>query len=225
MSEIINKEFENEHIVVLDKPCGVLSVPSRMGVADERPVLGIELQKSLGRPIYPVHRLDEETSGLIIYAKTPEAQKLLSRAFESHHVQKTYQALTTTQTNYTSLIKTTFTNHLVRGKKRSFEATHGKWAETYIADIQHHLNDGLLWTLAPKTGRSHQLRVQLAMRGYPIWGDKLYGSDQSLPESLILPSGSFHDRAIGLRAIQLEFSDGAIEKKLLMPLTLQVHGW
>lgn len=199
--------FENEHLILVDKPSGYLSVPSRMGISDPRPVVGIQLQNYVGTPIFPVHRLDEETSGLLLFAKTKPAQKILSGAFEQHQVQKTYQALSELQAGAQNCLHLTFKNKLVRGKKRSFEAEHGQYAETWIENIECFSTKYWLWTLQPKTGRSHQLRVQLAMRGYPLLGDKLYGGPSSLPSHLYLPPGSLVEKTIGLRAIKLDFQN------------------
>lgn len=85
--------FENPQFLVIDKPAGWLSVPGRQGEDDVRPCLGRELEKTHGR-IWPVHRLDLEVSGLILYARTAAAHREASMAFERHRVQKTYQAFT-----------------------------------------------------------------------------------------------------------------------------------
>lgn len=218
--------FENNQIIVIDKPSGFLSVPSRMGISDSRPVVGMLLQEYVGKPIFPVHRLDEETSGLLIFAKTPKAQKILSRGFEMHTIQKTYQALTIFEKSFESLRHTVLKNSLFRGKKRSFEAAHGQNAETLVTDaVVQGDCQFLLWSLEPKTGRSHQLRVQLAMRGFPIIGDALYGSTETLPANLLLPPQSLSDQAIGLRAIQLDLSKVKEIESLEVPLVLKAFAW
>lgn len=218
--------FENSHLIAVDKPSGFLSVPSRMGVADTRPVLGIILQEYVGKTIFPVHRLDEETSGIILFAKTSLAQKILSRGFETHTVQKTYEAITGYKESFESLQNAVFKNKLVRGKKRSFEADHGQYAETLVTNVSRFSGDELLnWTLLPKTGRSHQLRVQLAMRGFPIAGDQLYGSQNKLPPSLSLPAQSLVDKAIGLRAIQLDLTNLKDIESLEGPTVIRSFKW
>ena len=85
--------FQNEHFVIVDKAPLVLSVPSRMGEDETRPVLGLILEKDLGRTVYPVHRLDFEVQGLIMYALTPAAHKAGNAWFEQKIVFKKYSAI------------------------------------------------------------------------------------------------------------------------------------
>lgn len=225
MIEEFDTVYEDENLIVVDKPAGFLSVPSRMGKEDPRPVLGIELQKLIGAPIFPVHRLDEETSGVLLFAKTKLAQSIYSRAFEQHKVQKTYQALTNNAENYQKLSGSVLKNNLFRGKKRSFEAPHGQYAETHVSEIKLFNSTYLMWTLLPKTGRSHQLRVQLSMRGFPIVGDKLYGSNFDFPSELKLPAQCKPEHAIGLRAIALEFENTKELLSLGTPLAFKTFSW
>ncbi len=89
--------FENEHVVVCDKPSGVLSVPDRLGKDSKRKCLGLELQKKLQRQIFPAHRLDFEVSGLIIYAKTARAHEITQNWFQKKQIQKYYLAQTLKQ--------------------------------------------------------------------------------------------------------------------------------
>ncbi len=218
--------FQNEFVIAIDKPCGFLSVPSRMGKNDPRPVLGLILQENLNQAIFPVHRLDEETTGIILFAKSSHAQSLLNQSFEKHEVQKTYQALTSFKPDYPKMIGSVFKNLLCRGKKRSFEAPHGKIAETKIDNILNINENLLLWTLSPRTGRSHQLRVQLAMRGFPLVGDQLYGSDLILnTNQYYLPPSSKLEYAIGLRSIMIEFKKNEILRELNLPRSLLVQKW
>lgn len=180
--------FESSEIVVIDKSPGVLSVPSRLGEKETRPIAGIELQKNLKKQIFPVHRLDFEVSGILIFALNSKAHKILNTAFENSIVRKTYQAVTCKNNEassfpFNSLME--WKSKIVRGKKRSFFADYGKDAVTQ-AQIIHQQNQKFYeWRLNPLTGRSHQLRLEVSSRGYPILGDKLYGSDQALAENEI----------------------------------------
>lgn len=225
MAVSIDALFENENVILVDKPAGYLSVPSRMGVADPRPVVGILLQEQLGQTLFPVHRLDEETSGLLLFAKNSSAQRTLNRSFELHTVQKTYQAISEFKESYEALVGSVLKNKLFRGKKRSFEAPHGQSAETKVLAAEAYQQKYLIWSLQPFTGRSHQLRVQLAMRGFPILGDRLYGSTLSFPEHLPLPTSSLRGSAIGLRAVALEFSNSDEMAGLGMPARLETCLW
>lgn len=217
--------FENKQVLIVDKPSGYLSVPSRFGRGDARPVVGLLLKEYVGQNIFPVHRLDEETSGLLVFAKTTQAQVALNRAFEQHVVKKSYQAITETKIGSEALLGSTLKNKLFRGKKRSFEAPHGQQAETLVTHIQPYDSKYLLWNLQPITGRSHQLRVQLALRGFPILGDVLYGSSLNIPKDLFLPHLSQPEKAIALRSVSLDFSEAKDINTLEMPFRFQTKGW
>ncbi len=89
--------FQNQHFVAVDKPAGWLSVPSRWGTDEERPCVGLLLQEQLRSKIYPVHRLDEPVSGLLLFALNAAAHRAANAWFADHHIQKTYEAMTTHQ--------------------------------------------------------------------------------------------------------------------------------
>jgi tRNA pseudouridine32 synthase/23S rRNA pseudouridine746 synthase len=204
--------FQSERWAACDKPPGWLSVPSRMGRADPRPVLGLALETALGRRVWPVHRLDLEVSGLILFALDAEAHRCASRWFETHDVRKTYEAWTTVATPAPP-DEQEWRCRLARGKKRAFEAPHGKDAVTLARALDlvtygaHTLQR---WRLQPLTGRSHQLRYELARHGHPIVGDALYGSE--------LP---FRPDAIALRSVQLDFRTCKEHAALGLPDTLE----
>ncbi len=188
--------FQNEHFIAVEKRPLTLSVPSRSGAADLRPCVGSELQKILGKQIYPVHRLDFEVGGVLLFAKNTQAQKWASRQFEEHLVQKTYRAVAPRSLESQETFR--WMNRIHRGKKRSFEALHGKEAitEARIISSFSEEKDWDLWELRPKTGRPHQLRFHMMLHVKPIIGDHLYGS----LENWIQPG-------IALHAVALEFAD------------------
>ena len=190
-----NIVFQNNFFIALDKPHNYLTTPSRMGEADLRPCLGLELQALLGQQIFPVHRLDFEVSGLTLFALQPRAHALANGWFEKRLVVKTYQAITegTVPKGPFPMI---WKNKLVRGKKRSFEAPHGQLATTEAFLARGSTTNTLKWQLHPLTGKPHQLRVHLSMNGFPIWGDKLYGSQVENPST-----------GIALRSVQLNFKN------------------
>lgn len=185
--------FQNEHAVVVDKPALWLSIPGRTQ-DDKRPILGKLLEQSLGKKVFPVHRLDAEVSGLILFALTPDFHREASVLFENKTVQKTYQAITELR-NFELNKTMTWTCKIFRGKKRSFEAAHGKESITKATVIT--LGKKYLeWRLQPITGRSHQLRFELARHDASIIGDSLYGS--KLP---------WTEPGIALRSIQIDFPE------------------
>lgn len=209
--------FQNEFFVMIDKNSGYLSVPSRFPDRDQRLVAGIELEKQLGQKVFPVHRLDCEVSGILMFALQAEAHKEANSIFEKHQVQKTYQALTSAQAGIQiPEIGKMFTwkAKVLRGKKRSYESPHGKLSVTEaIFQGLHNEKGQYRWTLKPITGRSHQLRFDLSRHGFPIIGDVLYGgNDIGKPEE------------IQLRACEIEFSNDDFCEKWKLPKQLKVVG-
>ena len=187
--------FQNSFFIALDKPHNYLSTPSRMGEADERPCLGLELQTFLGQQVFPIHRLDFEVSGLTLFALNARAHAVANKWFENRLVVKTYHALSEGAVP-SGPFPMLWKNKLVRGKKRSFEAPHGQLASTEAFLVHGSTKNILKWQLHPLTGKPHQLRVHLSMHGFPIWGDKLYGSKVDNPDS-----------GIALRSIKLNFKN------------------
>lgn len=249
--------FQNSDFIVLDKPSGVLSTPSRDMEKDQRVVLGLELQKSLGRQIFPVHRLDFEVSGLVIYALSAKAHSEANSWFEKKMISKTYRAWTLSQSfahipgnvdnpklSFEPIQEKTYQWHskILKGKKRAYVSEQGKeshtlakflgsgpqqdavdvqlskeWAFKSMGESEELLSafneKGKRWDLQPVTGRSHQLRFELSYRGFPILGDKLYGSSLSFP----------HSSAIALRAWKIDFSGIPAERRWGLPKVLTTH--
>jgi tRNA pseudouridine32 synthase/23S rRNA pseudouridine746 synthase len=207
--------FQNEHVVVIDKPSGFLSVPSRMGAQDPRPVVGLILQEQLTKKIYPVHRLDFEASGIMVFALDSKAHQALNRAFEKREVTKKYQAFSKGG-DFSVGSKGTWTCRMLKGKKRAYEKPWGDLAVTQFEVVGQYPPDYYEWTLFPKTGRPHQLRFELFRHGSPILGDKLYsGADFSW---IVTPSGK---GAIALRAVSLIF-DTSLTESLGLSEEIQV---
>ncbi|UYL09269.1 RNA pseudouridine synthase [Bdellovibrio sp. SKB1291214] len=219
--------FENTHFVICDKPAGVLSTPSRMGAEDERNCLGIALQKQLGIQIYPVHRLDFEVSGLVIYAKSADAHRKSNSWFEHKTVSKTYRALTTPQDfshipenvknsrqkfPFSEGQKFEWKSRILRGKRRAFESPEGKDSLTTAQYLGANMDGYLQWDLQPVTGRSHQLRFDLSRHGFPIVGDTLYGSKIQWQAK----------DAIALRAYLIDFTKAPGATALGLPQKIQI---
>lgn len=201
--------FENPYFIAVDKPSEWLSVPSRMGAADSRNTLGTILQKQLGQQIYPIHRLDFEVSGLMLFALTPDSHRDSQKWFEDKSIQKIYHALTENPQDQHLHPHQEFLwqSKILRGKKRAYEHELGKEALTkakFIGSDKH-----LLWHLEPLTGRSHQLRFELYKRGFPILGDALYGA-----QTVFSPG-------IALRAVKLIFPI-EFQKKWSLPDKIEV---
>lgn len=216
--------WQSPSLVLVDKAPLVLTVPGRQGEADPRPVLGRWLEGQLGERLWPVHRLDLEVSGLVLFARTAQAHRVASRAFELRQVKKTYEALTSfAGAAPVAGERFTWQSKLVRGKRRSFEAPHGQWACTHATceGVVDAAGAGEFWShtplcrwrLEPETGKPHQLRVHLANAGHPITGDRLYGG------------AACEAPGIALRAVELHFTDEAQSRLLGLTGPLQVPRW
>jgi tRNA pseudouridine32 synthase/23S rRNA pseudouridine746 synthase len=167
--------FADAAVVVVDKPSGMPSVPAR--TPGDPPAVAAVLAAAWGA-VEAVHRLDRDTSGLLVLARTPAARSALGRAFESRQVAKRYLAVVAGR-----LPAAAGTLHLpladdhARPPAKRVDPILGRRATTRWRVVTD-LDDGphhTLVELEPVTGRSHQLRVHLAWLGCPIRGDRLYG--------------------------------------------------
>ena len=178
------------------KPCGVASVPEHTNDAS---CLCALLERQLGCRVYPVHRLDKDVSGVILYALTPDAHRFFCAAFERRDVSKTYLAVTHgTFENDVGVISRPIREF--GSGRMGVDDARGKPSETRYEVVGRNERFTLV-RLHPLTGRRHQLRVHLYSIGHPIAGDTRYGTpDQHAGEhprlmltsiglALNLPSG------------------------------------
>lgn len=198
--------FKNEHFIIVDKAPNVLSVPSRMGATDLRPCLGRILEGDLKKSIYPVHRLDFEVQGLIMFALTSKAQQAANRWFENKTVHKTYDAISRSSGQFNPEQSYEWKCKLLRGKKRAYESPHGKDSITHARLLSVDEKGYSHWELNPITGRSHQLRYELFRHNEVILGDSLYGSTEN-----------FFGNGIALRAFKIDFSNVFDRDLFLLP--------
>ncbi len=170
--------FEDESLIVFNKPVGVLS-EAKPGVEAEFTVADFLRQRGDFATNDDrgglVHRLDRDTSGIMIGAKNAKTRDFLKQQFKDRLVEKQYLALVSKPFKHTVFKIDLPIKRSLAGGKFTVDAT-GRAAET-IVELQKKCADNLyLLKLMPKTGRTHQLRVHLAYLGNPILGDKLYGN-------------------------------------------------
>ncbi len=162
---------EDDALVVVNKPPGLLTLPDRFAAAKPS-VLGF-LNKKYGK-IFTVHRLDRETSGLLVFAKNEEAHRLLSIAFEKREVDKIYLALLegSTHTDEGEIDKPIGDHPSQAGKMAISSA--GKPSLT-LWRVAERFRNFTLVEAKIMTGRTHQIRVHFQAIGYPLAVDSLYG--------------------------------------------------
>lgn len=168
----------DDAVLVFDKPAGLLSVPGRG--ADKQDCLSRRAQQPYPDALV-VHRLDMATSGVIVMARGPTNQRLLSMAFAARQVRKTYVALVDglvqQEAGSTRLIDLPIGVDWPNRPKRVIDFSHGKASVTGLRVLSYdHAQRSTRVELEPLTGRSHQLRLHLQAIGHAILGDALYAS-------------------------------------------------
>lgn len=165
----------DETLVIADKPSGLLSVPGR---GPEKAICANSVLSQRHGPVLTVHRLDMDTSGVMVFARTKEAQRALSRQFELRRVRKTYEALVQGQMAQDSgTIDLAIAKHSLDRPLRQLDPN-GQTAITHWQVLQREAELTRV-RLTPETGRSHQLRLHLASLAHPILGDVFYGDPAS----------------------------------------------
>lgn len=167
----LNVVYADAHILIVDKPSGLLSVPGR---GEDRADCMINRLREVYPDVLLVHRLDLDTSGIMIFARDKATQGALGKQFEGRLVEKTYLArlhghLNPTQGRVDLPLIVDWPN---RPRQHVNHET-GKPAQTDYLVLEHLPNETRV-QLMPLTGRSHQLRVHMAETGHAILGDPLY---------------------------------------------------
>ena len=177
----INIIYEDDHIVVVDKPSGVLSVPGIMGGTSVQQWLRDEYLHC--NELFVVHRLDMATSGLLVAAKSMEVYKLLQQQFSGREVEKQYTAiLEGVPQRSEGVIELPLASDYDNRPRQKVDFVHGKPAVTRFKVIGTVVRGGVECAVVcfePITGRTHQLRVHAAHKDgldCPIVGDALYGT-------------------------------------------------
>jgi len=164
----IDIRYEDGHLLAVNKPAGALVVPTPAG---ERNTLTARLQqffkqKGLPAGVYPCHRLDRETSGLIIYAKSKAAQEAMMEMFKTRAVHKTYLAFV----------------HGCPGKKQAVieHRLEGQSAQTRYRVLEAREGYSVV-SVEPVTGRTNQIRIHFKMIGHPLVGDRKFSVVKNYP--------------------------------------------
>jgi tRNA pseudouridine32 synthase/23S rRNA pseudouridine746 synthase len=179
----LNVVFVDDHLAILDKPSGLLSVPGR---GEDKQDCLISRAQTQWPEALTVHRLDMATSGLMVIARGPDMQRKLSQAFELREVSKTYEAVVSgvLQTNKASIaddwqnIQIPLLIDWPNRPKSKVDWEHGKPSHTQWRVMSSDLENATRVALKPITGRTHQLRLHMMAIGHAILGDALYASPE-----------------------------------------------
>lgn len=176
VSEPLETVYEDEYLLVVNKPSGMLSVPGKTDQSSVYSLMAERYPEATGPLV--VHRLDMDTSGLLLIAKTKEIHACLQEQFEKQEVKKRYIALLSGKpdTPLTGFIRLPLCPDYENRPLQKVDYEHGKPSVTRYELLEDHLHTRIAFY--PQTGRTHQLRVHAAHPeglNTPIIGDPLYG--------------------------------------------------
>lgn len=189
--------FQDEHLVVVDKPHFVPMIPTGRFLQE---TLLVRLKKKLGiADLTPIHRLDRETAGVVIFSCRQASRGAYQSLFQQRAVAKVYEALAPRLDG--RAFPFTYRSRMVEGSNFFLmEEADGEPNSETVIDVIEHRADATLYRLHPHTGRKHQLRVHLAALGIPIINDAFYPvalpckqDDVSQPLQLLARAISFTD--------------------------------
>jgi 23S rRNA pseudouridine955/2504/2580 synthase/23S rRNA pseudouridine1911/1915/1917 synthase len=166
--------FENDTFVAVNKPAGILVIPDQY--TDRTITLVGKLSQQIGMKAWTVHRIDRDTTGVVLFAKHAKAHSFLCRQFEKAEVKKKYIALVNGVLQEPQGVIT----HNIRIEGRNVEIhPKGKSAITNYRVLEQFRHFALI-ELEPKTGRRHQIRIHMWAQGHPLAVDPEYGQRETL---------------------------------------------
>lgn len=200
--------YEDRSVIAIDKPFGWMLIPNSWDKTDRNLQLAIQSSIYAGdfwarsrqlRSLRYIHRLDAETTGVMLFGKSPGAVKTFSEMFAGRRVEKTYLAVVATMPAKTEWVcRQKLSIEPNAQGRRYIDAEHGREAETHFRVIQTKPPFALI-EARPTTGRTHQIRLHLQASGLAILHDPLYGLGNALPAP---PRGE-----LALRAVSLSYAD------------------
>ena len=179
--------FEDDHMVAINKPPAMVVHPAKghwSGTLTAALAFHFKQLSSVGGPTRPgiVHRLDRDTSGVILVAKTDNAHRELASQFEQRTVNKEYLAIVTPAPDRDNdMINKPIGAHPYQREKKAIRENHSTSRDAVsVYEVEQRYRGFGLVKVKPKTGRTHQIRVHMAHAGYPVLCDKLYSGRASL---------------------------------------------
>lgn len=200
---------ETPRWLVFDKPPGWLTIPGRTAPGETpAPVLSNWAKAKYGDAM-TVHRLDRETSGLVLFARTPEAHRQANLWFQNHEVKKIYHCLAVGAPAMPVM-------RIKKDIEGSPSATQIEAKERYAEAFLAHAR--------PLTGRRHQIRIHLASEGHALWGDPLYHGPRVVR---FAGGGELEVPRVALHAAELELpaSEGMAKERYTAPWPEDFKSW
>jgi 23S rRNA pseudouridine1911/1915/1917 synthase len=216
---ILDIIFENDSVLVINKPAGIITHPAHANTTDSVVHRILAYDKSIANAVYDadkeisrmrpgiVHRLDKNTSGVMIVAKTKDAMTHLAKQIQDKRAQKTYIAILFGHLEQDDLTVHNWLNRDINDRRKVAITTpdSGREAETFfhiVSLLTNHKGDKITLVEAkPITGRTHQIRVHAAHLGHPVLGDSMYYTHESklLSERLGIKRQLLHAKTLSIR--------------------------
>ena len=197
--------YEDNHILAISKPKGLLSQEDHTGAPDVLTLCKAYLKKKYDKPgnvfLGLLHRLDRPVSGVMVLAKTSKAASRVSEQIRKHKIKKRYLAIVQGEPGRQGVL----THYLIKNSQDNIvqsvspETANSKKAELMYRTVATQTGFSLVEVLLI-TGRAHQIRVQFAETGHPLWGDHKYGEGRG--------------KDIALHAYQYEITHPTLKKTL-----------
>lgn len=172
--------YEDDDLVVVDKPPGLVTAPTPE--SDRGNLLDLLARRPGAAPVFLVHRIDRDTSGLLVFAHSPDANRALGARFAAHDIERAY---------------TTVVAGEVAGEARTIDRpVRGKRAVSHVRVVAR-LPDATRLEVRLETGRSHQIRLHLAGEGHPVLGDVQHGGERARTFARRPPRLALHAGVLG----------------------------
>jgi len=169
--------YDDDHIIAADKPVGISTIPNTKTPREES-LVGI-LEDRFDRKMFTVHRLDKDTSGIILFAKDPETHRALNIQFENREISKKYIGIVEGRVEWDEKKISIPVSKSKIGSRKVALSSKGFEAITKVRMLKRS-KDFSLVEIEPVTGKRHQIRLHLKATGHPLAIDPLYGRKEPI---------------------------------------------